>query len=112
MMVERNNETRRAQRIELDGFEAGSICHGGDRNSPHLITLFFMHGDGAREKAEYVSSQDPALWERSAGVDSRTYIPVGRFKSNVSVRVTGFISEDVYEKILGEYEKEFLRRAK
>jgi len=40
------------------------------------------------------------------------YIPVGRFKSNVSVRVTGFISEDVYEKILGEYEKDFLRRAK
>lgn len=112
VMVERNNETRRAQRVELDGFEAGSICHGGDRNSPHLITLFFMHGDGAREKAEYVSSQDPALWDRSAGVDSRMYIPVGRFKSNVSVRVTGFISEDVYEKILGEYEKEFLRRAK
>ncbi len=112
VMVERNNETRRAQRIELDGFEAGSIGHGGDRNSPHLITLFFMHGDGGREKAAYVSPQDPALWDRSAGIDSRMYIPVGRFKSNLSVRVTGFISEDVYEKILGEYEKEFERRAK
>ena len=112
VMVERNNETRRAQRIELDGFEAGSIHHGGDRNSPHLVTLFFMHGDGSREKAEYVAPQDPALWDRSAGVESRMYIPAGRFKSNLSLKVTGFISEDVYEKILGEYEKEFARRMK
>jgi len=39
------------------------------------------------------------------------YIPSGRFKNNMTIWVTGFISEEVYGKILQEYEQEFkLRR--
>ena len=38
------------------------------------------------------------------------YIPAGRFKNNLSIQVTGFISEEVYTKILEEYERELMRR--
>ena len=38
------------------------------------------------------------------------YIPVGRFNNNLSIQVTGFISDEVYAKILDEYEQELLRR--
>ena len=103
-------EGRRALRLEVADFEAGSIYHGPDRNSPHLVSLFVRRADGGREKAEYVAAQDPALWERKAGVDSRMYIPAGRFKNNLSIQVTGFISEEVYAKILAEYEQELMRR--
>ena len=63
-----------------------------------------------REKAEYVAAQDGALWERAAGIEHRMYLPVGRFKNNLSPTVTGFMSEDVYERILKEYEAELGRR--
>ena len=38
------------------------------------------------------------------------YIPTGRFKNNLSFQVTGFISEEVYTKILADYEQELMRR--
>ena len=57
-----------------------------------------------------MAAQDPALWERKAGAESRMYIPVGRFKKKLSIQVTGFISDEVYAKILYEYEQELLRR--
>ena len=50
------------------------------------------------------------VWERNAGAESRMYIPVGRFKKKLSIQVTGFISDEVYAKILYEYEQELLRR--
>ena len=87
-----------------------SLHHGADRNSPHLVSLFLRRPDGSRDRAEYVATQDPALWERNAGAESRMYIPVGRFKNNLSIQVTGFISDEVYAKILDEYEQELLRR--
>ena len=62
------------------------------------------------DRAEYVAAQDLALWERKAGAESRMYIPVGRFKNNLSIQVMGFISDEVYAKILDEYEQELLRR--
>jgi hypothetical protein len=108
--VDAKKDSRRARRMDLKDFDAGSIYHGGDRNSPHLITLFTLRPDGSRAKAEYVAPADQALWERSAGMDHRMYIPVGRFHNNVSLSVTGFMSEEVYRKILGEYEREFKRR--
>ena len=108
--VDDRKEGRRALKLEVADFEAGSLYHGADRNSPHLISLFVRAMDGGREKAEYVAAQDPALWERKAGADSRMYIPAGRFKNNLSIQVTGFISEEVYAKILAEYEQELTRR--
>jgi hypothetical protein len=109
--VEDRKEVRRAQRLDVTDFEAASIHHGGDRNSPHLISLFIRRPDGSRDRADYVGPQDPALWDRSAGLSRRMYIPSGRFKNNMTIWVTGFISEEVYGKILQEYEQEFkLRR--
>ncbi len=35
---------------------------------------------------------------------------IGRFKNNLSFQVTGFISEEVYTKILADYEQELMRR--
>ena len=106
----RGKETRRAQRLDVDGFDAGSLHHGGDRNSPHLITLFLRRGDGSRAKAEYVNPREASLWERAAGQDSRMYVPAGRYRNNLSFRVTGFMSEEVFAKVLGEYEQELRRR--
>ena len=110
VIVEGRRNSRRAQRLEMDGFDAGSMYHGPDRNSPHLITLFLRRRDGSREKAEYVSPQDATLWGRSAGPESRMYIPAGRFRNNLSYRVTGFMSEELFGRILAEYEQEFQRR--
>ena len=106
----RGKETRRAQRLEVEGFDAGSLHHGGDRNSPHLITLFLRRRDGSRVKAEYVNPHENSLWERAAGQDSRMYVPAGRYRNNLSFRVTGFMSEEVFAKVLGEYEQELRRR--
>ncbi len=104
------HDSRRIRRLDLKDFEAGSIHHGADRNSPHLVTLFTMRPDGSKEKAEYVGALDGAFWDRSAGLEARMYIPVGRFPTNVSITVTGFMSEEVYLRVLGEYEQEFHRR--
>lgn len=115
MMIEggrdpRRRDGRRAERLIVDGFDAGSLMHGRDRNSPHLITLFQRRGDGSRDPLEHVLPQEHSLWERAAGRDSRMYIAAGRFRNNVSFRVTGFMSEEVYARILGDYEKELDRR--
>lgn len=111
VMVEgARKDSRRAVRLDMDGFDAGSMHHGRDRNSPHLITLFMRRKDGSREKAEYLAPGDHTLWDRSAGLDSRMYIGAGRFRNNLSYRVTGFMSEDVYLRVLAEYEQELQRR--
>ncbi len=110
VMVEKGKDSRRAVRLELDGYDAGSLLHGRDRNSPHLISLFLRRRDGSREKAEYVNPREPSLWDRAAGIDSRMYIPAGRYRNNLSYRVTGFMSEEVYTRVLAEYEEEYNRR--
>lgn len=33
-----------------------------------------------------------------------------RYRNNLSFRVTGFMSEEVFSKVLGEYEQELRRR--
>lgn len=110
VMVEGRKDSRRAVRLEVDGFDAGSLVHGSDRNSPHLITLFLSRRDGSRVKADYVSPYEHGLWDRAAGTDSRMYIAAGRYRNNLSFRVTGFMGEEVFARVLGEYEQEFLRR--
>jgi hypothetical protein len=116
MMVEgggrdaRRRDGRRAQRLVVDGFDAGSLMHGRDRHSPHLITLFQKRGDGSRERLEHVQPQEHSLWERAAGRDSRMYIAAGRYRNNLSFKVTGFMSDEVYERVLGDYENELDRR--
>ncbi|MEW6752339.1 MAG: hypothetical protein AB1505_15350 [Candidatus Latescibacterota bacterium] len=103
-------EVRRAMRLDVSGLEAVSLYHGPDRNSPHLISLFIRRPDGSRERAGYVAPASPELWERSAGAESRMYIPAGRFRNNLALRVTGFVSEEVYGKYLDEYERELRLR--
>ncbi|MFH1566675.1 MAG: hypothetical protein ABIL09_01655 [Gemmatimonadota bacterium] len=110
VVIEGRRSSRRAARLQVDGFDAGSLHHGSDRNSPHLISLFLRRRDGSREKAEYVSPYEAALWDRSAGAESRMYIPAGRYRNNLSFRVTGFMSEELYGRILADYESEFRRR--
>ncbi|MBT6149731.1 MAG: hypothetical protein HOH74_30105, partial [Gemmatimonadetes bacterium] len=110
VMVQTRKDSRRAVRLELDGYDAGSLLHGDDRNSPHLISLFLRRRDGSREKADYVGPRDPGLWDRAAGIDSRMYIAAGRYRNNLSYRVTGFMGEDVYTRVLAEYEQEYERR--
>ena len=106
----KGKESCRAQRLEVDDFDLGSLFHGKDRNSPHLITLFMRRGDGSRVKAAYVNPHESSLWERAAGTESRMYLPAGRYRNNLSFRVTGFMSEEVFSKVLGEYEQELRRR--
>jgi len=101
---------RKVQRLDVDGYDAGSLHHGSDRNSPHLVSLFICRRDGSRIKADYIAAQDPALWERTAGPESRMYLPAGRHRNSISYRVTGFMSEDVYARVLGGYEQELRRR--
>ena len=103
-------DTRRAERLVVDGFDAGSLMHGRDRNSPHLITQFQRRGDGSRAPLERVLPQERSLWERAAGRDHRMYLAAGRFRNNLSFRVTGFMSEAVYARVLGDYETELDRR--
>ena len=50
------------------------------------------------------------LWERASGAESRMYIPAGRFKNILSIQVTGFISEEIYGRIMDEYQQELMRR--
>lgn len=112
VMVESRKDSRRPVRLDVDGFDAGSLFHGGDRNSPHLISLFLRRRDGSREKAAYVGAREAALWDRAAGIDSRMYIAAGRFRNTLSFRVTGFMGEEVFTRILGEYEQEYDRRSR
>lgn len=54
--------------------------------------------------------REGALWDRAAGIDSRMYIAAGRFRNTLSFRVTGFMGEEVFTRVLGEYEQEYDRR--
>jgi hypothetical protein len=106
VMVEKGKESR----LDVDGFDAGSMVHGRDPNSPHLISLFLRRRDRSHEKAEYVNPRDHALWDRAAGIDSRMHIPAGRYRNNLSYKVTGFMGEEVYARVLAEYQQEHERR--
>ncbi len=102
--------TGSGKEISLDGFEGGSMWHSDDIYSPHLITLFGPGQQGGKHRLNYVSPHDGQLWARPLDSEKRLYIPAGRHKGTLGLRVTGFMSEDVYENILGEYEMELKRQ--
>ena len=93
------------QPLELNGFAGGSILHGNDPSSPHLIVLSASGPDGRQQNLKYVDPHDPALWGRSADTSRRFYIAAGRHTDTISIKVTGFMSEAAYDNILGEYER-------
>ena len=95
---------------DLTGVQGGSISHGNDRFSPHLISLYTTGPDGQRREASYVPPQAEILWQRRTPPSSRMYIPAGRYRNDLALEVTGFMSEDTYERILGEYERELRRQ--
>ena len=73
--------------------------------SPHVIILYKTEEEGIRREVRYVAAQDPELWGHGVDPESRMYIPAGRFVKTLSMEVTGFMQESVYDKILGAYER-------
>jgi len=105
MLVVRDVQGHHGRYLDVTGCEAGSIYHAGDKNSPHLITLFYK-GDSGRVQAEYQSAQESQLWEGGHKPTLRIYLPAGRYRSSLSYKVTGFMGQATYQKTLGEYERE------
>ncbi|MFC1525972.1 hypothetical protein ACFL6X_04075 [Candidatus Latescibacterota bacterium] len=98
------------RQVDLEGCQAGSMWHTDDMYSPHLVTLF-APGEGDRpQRLDYVSPHDPSFWGRGGDPRGRLYVPAGRHRATLALRVTGFMSEDVYTNILGEYELELKRQ--
>ncbi|HIC67924.1 MAG TPA: hypothetical protein EYO90_00170 [Candidatus Latescibacteria bacterium] len=62
---------------------------------------------------DQLASPSPLLTTRPSGAPRATpagfYLAAGRHSGNLALRVTGFMSEDVYTNILGEYELELKR---
>ncbi|MFH1567578.1 MAG: hypothetical protein ABIL09_06205 [Gemmatimonadota bacterium] len=96
--------------VSLDGYQGGSLWHTDDIYSPHVVTLFTREEDGRRRRLDYLSPHDPGFWGRGGDSRARMYIPAGRHRATLALCVTGFMSEDVYTNILGEYELELKRQ--
>lgn len=94
--------TRDGESLDLEGFAGGSLLHGNDASSPHLIILSRQDADGKLGKLAYVNPQDGRLWARQTAPASRFYLPAGRY--DLGLLVTGFMSEATYANILAEYE--------
>jgi hypothetical protein len=93
------------QRLDLKGFSAGSLLHGNDPFSPHLIALWGPGPEGRPEKLAYLAPQDSRLWERQLAPAHRFYVPAGRYRASLALQVTGFMSETAYANVLGECEQ-------
>ena len=98
------------RQVSVDGFQGGSMWHTDDMYSPHIVTLFTVDTSGQRQRLAYVSPHDPEFWGRGGNPGARMYVPAGRQRATLALRVTGFMSEDVYTNILGEYELELKRQ--
>ena len=57
----------------------------------------------------FASPHDEAFWRPPRDTSRRFYLAAGRHSGSLALRVTGFMSEDVYTNILGEYELELKR---
>ena len=110
VVVEGEDGNRRRQSLDLTGCEGCSIGHGDDLYSPQLILLFGVGANGRREKLEYIDPRDGSLWGHALRPKKRMYIAVGRHREELTVRVTGFMNEEVYGNVLGEYEQELKRQ--
>ena len=94
--------------FDASEFSAVSVGHDDSRQAPHLITIFSKEGDGSQNILDYLSPEDPRLWDRS-DLDSRMYIPGGRFRS-LSYQVSAILRKDIYEKHFLVFEQEVQRR--
>lgn len=103
----RRGLSERLVRTPVDGYVAGSLGHGDDGASPHLVTLF-APGDSGREPLTSRTADDDDLWERRRA--GRWYVPAGRYKNLLEWRVTGFLSPSEYESLLAPYEATARRR--
>ena len=54
----------------------------------------------------FASPHDEAFWRPPRDTCRRFYLAAGRHSGSLALRVAGFMSEDVYTNILGEYELE------
>ena len=97
---------RKAEQVNMAGHEGVSISHSNDMYSPHIIILYVPDENGNRREARYVPPHEKDLWGHGIELGSRMYVPAGRYKRSLSIEVTGFMQEDVYDKILGTYERE------
>ena len=99
--------------VDVDGCEGGSLGHADDMYSPHLILLFAPNSDldpsSAKQRLPYASPHDDGFWRPISDASRRAYVAAGRHRDHVALRVTGFMSEDIYNNILGEYELELRR---
>lgn len=100
----------RMERVDVEGYLAGSLGHDEDGASPHLITLFAPGPKGRPVALGKVNARAAALWDRATGADHRCYVAGGRFKSMLTWEVTGFLGEDEFARILGPYDRELHKR--
>jgi hypothetical protein len=92
------------RRIDVDGFEGGSMWHADDMHSPHVVALFGNDGSGKKTRLGFASPHDESFWRPSHDNSRRLYLAAGRHRSSLGLRVTGFMSEEVFTNIIGEYE--------
>lgn len=97
------------RRVDVDGFEGGSLWHTHDMYSPHVVALFSSGTGEKKTRLTFASPHDEAFWRPTHDTSRRFYLAAGRHRNSLVLRVTGFMSEDVYTNILGEYELELKR---
>jgi hypothetical protein len=97
--------------VDIDGCEGGSLGHADDMYSPHLVLLFGPDQGAGKQRLPFASPHDENFWRPTSDANRRAYVAAGRHREQLALRVTGFMSEDIFNNILGEYEME-LRRHK
>ncbi|MFT5090473.1 MAG: hypothetical protein ACI8PG_004853 [Planctomycetota bacterium] len=90
--------------LEMSHYSGGSLLHGNDPYSPHIVLLSTTNGNGSNQKLQYIDPRSPDFWARRSAPPQRFYVPVGRYKSELALTVTGFMGEATFSNILGEYE--------
>lgn len=90
--------------LEINGYSGGSLLHGNDPYSPHIVLLAKASDNKTGQKLNYVDPRSPDFWARRSAPPQRFYLPVGRYKNELALTVTGFMSEATFSSILGEYE--------
>ncbi len=90
--------------LEISDYSGGSLLHGNDPYSPHIVLLSTAIDNKTGQKLSYVDPRSPDFWARRSAPPQRFYLPVGRYKNELTLTVTGFMSEATFSSILGEYE--------
>ena len=61
--------------------------------------------------ADKTSPHDDKFWRPSSDANQRGYNAAGRHREHLALRMTGFMSEEIFNNILGEYELELRRQS-